>query len=466
MFRLRYGYKILFYFQTKIDNRLKHILGLHPSNEPQLYKTEPSKPEFFTPRHENIETMLEDHVFKKTQISPSLPCTTVYAYKLPDFFKHKECTCNFCDDPKTFVIACTTFGLESSMYYRAKEMEIARNYFEGTTESFVYAENKLKSYFKRCRDDSPGYIVDMVEREVYNEFKRVQVEIFIEMAFFELSQGDHGKADDCIVRLHEILQDMTTADDYLRNEVLNLMIASAQLRKAAVKPFETGLEVEMDSLKLSPRGEPPKTPINKANCPPKIVKNIVKDEELPSVKRKVIKLNFDEVNDEKEPKKPVRKRSEFKIPVPVTMKPVLENITPRPRRKPDILVTKPSDDVKMTPTVEQTEFFTPNSTPSESFFTPMTSVKTYSKKSLRSTIVKNLEAEFSTPKADKENSALNTVDKFLDVPKPSGRAARSKVDKKTLKRATSPGKLIKEVKPTRSRLKKPTSFKVHEDDVK
>ncbi|KAL0853152.1 hypothetical protein ABMA27_012912 [Loxostege sticticalis] len=449
--------------QAVIDNRLKHILGLQPSNDTQEHKSDTTKPIFLTPRHDHLETMLENVVFKKTQTSPSLPCVSVLAFKMPDFFKHSNCNCYGCH-PEVLTLACLTAGLESSMYFRAKEWDIARNYFEGTVKSFGYAEAKIKHYFKSYRSKYEGYVVDMVERIVEDEFKSVQIEVLIEEAFFELSQKEYEKADDLIVRIHEIMQDVININAYLKNEVMNLMTTSAQIRKVVKKPVETGLENEMESLKLTPTEEEPRTPITKPKQPPKMTKVVVKSDELPNVKRKVIKLNLDDAADEQEVPKPTRKRSEFKIPVPVTSKPVLESITPRTRSKPEILVTKPSEDTKMTPKVEKTEFFTPISTPAEQFFTPMTSIKTYSKKSLRNNIVKNLEAEFSTPKGGKENSTLNAEPEKLEIPKPS-RSTRAKVDrdKKTLKRATSPGKLSKDVKPTRSRLRNPTNFNVHED---
>lgn len=319
-------------------------------------------------------------------------------------------------------------------------------------KSFARAEVNLKSYFKSCRSKFEGHIVDCVERRVYDEFRSVQIEVFMEAAFFELAQSFYEKADDLIVRINDLMQDMRNVDPYLKNEVMNLVVTAAQLRKDVRKPLDTGLEVEMESLKLNV-DEEPKTPLVKPKKPPKMTKVIVKDEELPNVKRKVIKLNLDDVPEE-EVKRPSRKKSQFKIPVPVTSKPVIESITPRTRVKPSILVTKPEDH-EDTPRVERMEFSTPIATPAEQFFTPMTSLKTYSKKSLRNNIVKNLEAEFSTPIADKENAPLKTEVERLELPK-SSRTRRSKVDQ--LKRATSPGKLVKEVKPTRSRLKNPSSL--------
>ncbi|XP_050559697.1 uncharacterized protein LOC126912248 isoform X2 [Spodoptera frugiperda] len=278
------------------------------------------------------------------------------------------------------------------------------------------------------------------------EFRKVKLEILIEASFFELKNGNFDAADEYIVTVHEICQDLRLNDVYLSNEILNLMIASAKLRNV-VKKQAFDLETEFENLKLSPKmkTEGDKTPVSKAKLP-QLSARKVKDEELPK-KRKVIKLNLDEnSSDEKEEKpKPRKPVSEFKIPVPVTSKPVLEILTPRPSRKPVITVT----DTAKTPVNEKTdksnEFFTPMSTP-EQFFTPLNTIKTYSKSTLRKGLVKNLEHEFATPKAvsQKENS------KNLDAP----RSSRKEEKDRALKRATSPGKLT-ESKTRPRRLRQP-----------
>jgi hypothetical protein len=321
------------------------------------------------------------------------------------------------------------------MYFRAKEYDIAKNYFEGTFKSFQEAESRLRSYFSRNEGIFEKYLLDMIRDVVFEEFRVVQIEVLIEATFFELTQGFLTKADDLIVRIYDMQDDL---DAYLKNEVLNLVITSTHLRKTSKNHSESNLEVEMENLRLTPDSDPPKTPESKP-IPPKITKNVVQKEELPAMKRKVIKLNLDDVEEKVEVKTKPRKKTESKIPVPVTTKAVLENITPRTRSKPEILVTN----TDATPSADKNDFYTPISTPNDQFFTPMSSVKTYSKKSLRSNIVKNLEAEFSTPKTDKENSTLSTQAFSSQIPKTS-RSTRSKVDRSGLKRATSPGKLSKE----------------------
>ncbi|XP_050559695.1 uncharacterized protein LOC126912248 isoform X1 [Spodoptera frugiperda] len=333
------------------------------------------------------------------------------------------------------------------MYFRANEQEIAKNYFNGVIRSFDYFDTKLKAVLTSYTElDFEKYVVDHTRIMFEEEFRKVKLEILIEASFFELKNGNFDAADEYIVTVHEICQDLRLNDVYLSNEILNLMIASAKLRNV-VKKQAFDLETEFENLKLSPKMkmEGDKTPVSKAKLP-QLSARKVKDEELPK-KRKVIKLNLDEnSSDEKEEKpKPRKPVSEFKIPVPVTSKPVLEILTPRPSRKPVITVT----DTAKTPVNDKTdksnEFFTPMSTP-EQFFTPLNTIKTYSKSTLRKGLVKNLEHEFATPKAvsQKENS------KNLDAP----RSSRKEEKDRALKRATSPGKLT-ESKTRPRRLRQP-----------
>ncbi|KAH9630570.1 hypothetical protein HF086_016074 [Spodoptera exigua] len=413
--------------QVKIDNRLKYILGLPPSSDPPIITTE-AKVQMFAPK-QDFETMLECQKFK-SQVSPTRKYVTIPGFILPEFFRHKQCDCYACINPYCPLIFYITAGLEASMYFRANEQEIGKNYFKGVINSFSYFDTKLKAVLSSYTElDFEKYIVDHVKSMFEDQFKKVKLEILIEASFFEMKNGNFDAADDYIVTIHEICQDMRIDDAYLNNEIMNLMVASARLRNV-VKKHEFDLESEFENLKLSPkmRTEGDKTPESKPKLPQMSARR-VKDEELPK-KRKVIKLNLDEnSSDEKEEKpKPRKPVSEFKIPVPVTSKPVLEILTPRPSRKPVITVT----DTAKTPVNEKTdksnEFFTPMSTP-EQFFTPLNTIKTYSKSTLRKGIVKNLEHEFSTPKAvpQKENS------KNLDAP----RSSRKEEKDRALKRATS-----------------------------
>ena len=387
----------------------------------------------FAPK-QDFETMLECQTFK-SQVSPTRKYVTIPGYKTPEFFRHESCNCYACVDPFCSIVAYITSGLEASMYFRANELEIAGNYFKGVIQTFGFFEKKLKDVLKTYLElDFEKYIVDSVKKMLEEHFRKVKLEILIEASFFELKNENFSAADDYIITIHEIVQDLNEKDSYLTNEVMNLMIASAKVRNVAKKQ-EFDLESEFENLKLSPKvkTEGDKTPESKGTVPQLSTRKVI-DEELPK-KRKVIKLNLDEnSSDEKEIEKPKprKKAPVFKIPVPVTSKPVIENLTPRPTRKPVITLTDTTKTPKVDKNEQLTEFFTPQSTP-EQFFTPMNTLKTYSK-SLRKGIVKNLEQEFSTPKtATKKESS-----KVLEVPSRSGRKEEKD---RALKRATSPGKL-------------------------
>ncbi|CAG5030622.1 unnamed protein product [Parnassius apollo] len=449
--------------QIKIDNRIKHILGLQPTNEIQPYcQHANSKIEPFTPKYTPLETMLENGEFKKVQTSPSLPCITIPTFKMSEFLTHdRKCTCYACEAPYSLILAFQTCTLEASMYYRSKEFEIARSYFAGASEALRLCEAKLNDSFRNASKKFQKYILDIVKDMYNSEIRNIEVEMLIEASFFELAQENYDLVNDKVVRIHEIMQE-TKLNPYLANDVNNLLIATARLRRVFKKHEEIGLEVEMENLKLSPNSELIKTPETKY-VPEKNTNKVVKDEEVPILKRKVIKLNLDDESpDEKELGQEVKKQ-EFKIPVPITAKPVLETITPRPSRtRPKVLISQATVDCEVTtPSSNVNEkFFTPcASTPGEQFFTPMTSFKTYSRK--RSGIVKNLENEFSTPKAagEKEN--------MVKPPEQPKTRAKVKVDsgtvknlrdKRSLKRATSPGKLSNETT-VRSRVRQPVGLK-------
>ncbi|KAF9797949.1 hypothetical protein SFRURICE_019292 [Spodoptera frugiperda] len=128
--------------QVKIDNRLKYILGLPPSSDPPIIPTE-AKIQMFAPK-QDFETMLECQSFK-SQVSPTRKYVTIPGFVLPDFFKHKQCDCYACGNPYCPIIFYITAGLEASMYFRANEQEIAKNYFNGVIRSFDYFYAKLKA---------------------------------------------------------------------------------------------------------------------------------------------------------------------------------------------------------------------------------------------------------------------------------------------------------------------------------
>lgn len=406
--------------QVAIDNRLKYILGL--STE-QLNATHETKTQTFAPK-QDLEIMLESQPFKS--LSPTRNYVQIPGFKLPDFLQHDKCECYACHNIYCTIISYIIGGLEASMYFRGNETDIAANYFQGVVTSFAKFDNKLKYLINKYKEiDFEDYVINHVRKVFENEFKTVKLEILIEASYFELKNKNFSKADDYLVNVHEILEDMDNADAYMKNEVMNLMIASAKVRNV-IKKQESTLEAEFENLKISPQGEIPKTPVSKSKPPETKSKKIVKDEEI-CKKRKVIKLNLDEgSSDEKDNEKPKTRKPVFKIPEPVTGKHTLETITPRVTRKPVITVT----DTATPKTVKDSisEFHTPLSTP-EQFFTPLNTIKTYSKSNLRKGIVKNLEEEFSTP--------LGKVVKAEEV-KRSGRKGEKE---RSLRRAVSPGKL-------------------------
>lgn len=463
------------------------------------------KEEQFTPQQDNVEIML-DSMFQKTPRSPSVALIKVPPFHTPEFLKHaKTCTCYACTTPACMVLACQISHLEASAYFRSKESEIAHNYFEGGLKTFELAKEKVKNVFNTYKTQKfNAVIIDTAKYIIDNELKIVELEFLIELAFFELSRREFSKSDDCVVAIHEILAEFKNADAYLKNDVSNLLVAAANLRKTkAVK--DTGLELDMEELKLSPHLL--KTPETKTMPQITNIIKVVSKEEIHS-KLKPLKLKLDipddkensKLEDDKETKvgheKKVR-QTKFKVPVPIPAvpKPTLEDMTPRPTRsKPKIVLTKPSQEVDLgTPKTDRNlEFFTPCASTPAQFFTPMTSMKTYSKK--RNLIGNNLENDFSTPKRNND-SILDSINKpsrpdKKDVKsdnlcsktdekdsnpvkndskcvehdskpvKDSGRKARSRVetgsmkglsDKRSIKRATSPGKLEEEKPVPRTR---------------
>ncbi|XP_028034389.1 uncharacterized protein LOC114246173 [Bombyx mandarina] len=388
--------------QVQIDNRLKNILGLQPTTELQPSHGREAVKAAHVPQ--DLETMLDCRTFKRTQTSPGVPCLSVPAFKMPEYFHHDPaCDCFACSKPSTLVLACKTAGLEASVYFRSKEYDIAENYFKGALDMIRIAESK------RPGADCERFIAEDQSRKHLRQLRQVHVEVLVELCYLELARGRIAPADDCIVAIYETTRDHQ-CDPYTHSEVLNLVAAAATLRGTATPAPRTPrtLDEDFEMLKLSE--EDVRTPVTK-RLPDNPKKIAVKDEDVMKV-RKVIKLDLDSADEEP------KRKPEFKIPTRVTSKPALEDVTPRPRR-PRLVVQQPSVEVA-TPAVtpKREEFLTP-ATP-EQFFTPMTSIKTYSKRNLRGDIVKNLEKEFSTP-VGKENA--------------KSKGARQ------LRRAVSPGKL-------------------------
>lgn len=378
----------------------------------------------YTARYE-VETMLESFAPKQDDSSPYRLGLRVPCFKMPKIFYHDaSCDCH-CQLPAVFILACQTASLEASMYFRSNETVIADNYFKGALRMLSMAEGR----FKPVSSNYEKYITEFASRSYTNELRRIRLEFLIEISFFELSRGNFKEADDLIVNIHE-LTELGDVDPYVMNEVMNLMTASAQLRGIIKRPELTGLEMELEDLRLSPPGVVPCTPENKGSVP-QVTKKVVKNEEIMFPVR-FLEVNFDDIEERNDvPVKPG-----FKVPVPMTGKPVLEDITPRPTRsRPKLTLTQPSVELPtpiVTPNVKskKNEFLTPMGSP-EQFFTPMSTLRTYSK--VRSGVVKKLEEEFSTPKGKEPESA------------PVRSRSKAKQEGlRMLKRATSPGKIEKE----------------------
>ncbi|XP_045530463.1 uncharacterized protein LOC123718115 [Pieris brassicae] len=380
--------------KIKIDNRLKYILGLTREIKPQSEDAEKTPPKSF--KYENIEVSL--NCLTIGDKSPTSSYTSVPAFHMPAFLDHVRCACYACAVPACSILACLTASLEASTFFRSKEAQIARNYFEGATESFKLAEAKLKSIDNSMFEE---YIADAVQTRYLEELRTMEVDFLIEYAFFELSKGRLDRTNELTAKICGICQNV---DAYVKNEISNLMIATCNLSKPKRAQMKH-LEVEFDNLKLT---EVPKTPESKV-MPKFQTPKIVINEEVPKRLKPFNKLlDFD-----KKEETPKREKPKFKVPEPKISKPNVETVTPRPSR------SRPKVAVEESPQ----EFFTPKS-PEEKFFTPLP--RTY----LRP---KNLEAEFLTPSEPKRS-----------------------LRKKALLRATSPGKL--ETVGTRSRRVKQPNF--------
>ncbi|XP_013166121.1 PREDICTED: uncharacterized protein LOC106116718 [Papilio xuthus] len=406
--------------EVNID-RIKHILGLQPTNEIQP-QTTTHKIIQNTPKHTQIETMLKSSTFRRLQTSPSSPLMTS-SFTMPEFLNHKEnCQCYACLVPFSFIITARTCLLEASMYFRSNDYQIARNYFDGATEALKLSKDKLNKVIDKSNIEK--YLCEIVKDFWNKEIKLIEIDMLLEETYFELSQNDFNNINFKLIRLDELSKEIKL-NLYLENEINNLIIATSRLKRAIKKKQEDALEIEMEHLTLSPNTKLIKTPESK-KLPIHSTNKVVKQNELPSINYKISKLNLDgEDYDEKEPIKEMKK-PKFKIPEPIINRPILETMTPGPKilnsettklpktslkfetttplpkTRVKILLTQASQD-QGTPVSKTEEFFTPSSTPAEQFFTPMSSMKTYTRK--RSAIVKNLDNEFSTPKVDiqKEN---------------------------------------------------------------
>lgn len=447
--------------QAKIENRLKYILystELKNTSETDLVN-EKSNVENNSNKIEALETMMRARNFTKDDKSP-LSITAIPAFKMAEFLLHKyDCSCYLCSDPNSLIIALKIVILESSMYFRNKENEIANNYFEGALRMVDYVIAKLKHYCQNLkRKNYEQFLIQTIRDVYYKKIIELNIELLIEYSFFELSLNNSSKADDSIVRINELMNENNTMklNCYLIDSYMNLVATSNKIKEKTRKSVNvTVLEQEFENLKLSPKSkELQKTPENKQKKPRNVenvkIKNV---DEIPKLKLRVKKLNLDNNSPEKTEKtvSAVKKEDiEFKMPKTVKLQP--EAMTPRQTRsKPKLLVTQVSQDSDFsTPNkANAADFFTPiknEETPicEDKFFTPLTSVKTYSnKKTLRQQVVKNLEKDFviyTDPKEKRSGPKSNVKTESTKLKVESG-TLKAIRDKRTLRRATSPGKL-------------------------
>ncbi|CAH2062135.1 unnamed protein product, partial [Iphiclides podalirius] len=415
--------------QVKIDNRLKHSLGLQPTNEtqPQCRPTGEGRKggPGLVPLGAlgaQIEGVREGPARQRARKCPSPGYGVAPPFRAPEFLGHGSgCECYACAAPYSAVLAFRACALEAAVYYRSGEFAVAADYFAGAFRVLAMCEEHLERMGGGAGDRFQGWLLQTVGDLYREDLRRFEAEATLEAALFEMARGE--RADDKLVRVHEMALEWQPCG-HLANEVANCLVAAARLTRAERKRVAAGLEVEMEALRLSPAPEPAKTPETRPAKQERAPNRTVADEELPAIKRKVIRLNLDEDSADEAPEAPEAQapppRSRFKVPVPSLQRPALEAATPRP--KPQPLAGPPTPHLL---------FSTPCATSPERFFTPMTSVKSYSR---RGAAVKNLESEFSTPvaRADKEN-------KVIEKPKTRGRARADA--KRSLHRATSPGAL-------------------------
>lgn len=445
--------------QVKIEGRLKPFLQpltSHISTQNCIQDFEKLSIENNQSKLDAVETMLEARHFERINTSPSFVTTSVPAFKVPEFFGHpKPCSCFACANPHCHILALEIAKLEASAFFRTNEFEIADNYFDGVQKMIVLVEKKIIEHLidvKRIGFEE--FVVNIVSERLKVAFNALKVEILTENAFFELARKKNDRAEDLIISIQEVFNENSTIDPYLADAYTNLICAANKIKDARVspiKPDELGIEVDFDHLNLSPNGKieisEQKTPEQHITKPPVAkTKQVIDKNDIMHLKRKGKVLNLDEATSPDEEVKPKTrtKRSDFKIPVPKTSKPVPETITPRvTRSKPQIIISQSSLSIDNTKTPKANssalDFFTPLTktsetfaTPKDEFFTPMSSMKTYSaSKPLRKQIVKNL--EFQTPVAEKvEKTKAKAVE--------TGTIKNIR-DKRSLKRATSPGKL-------------------------
>lgn len=449
--------------QVKIEGRLKPFLQpltSHISTQNCIQDLEKLTIQNNQSKLDAVETMLEARHFERINTSPSFVTTSVPAFKMPEFFCHpKSCRCFACENPHCYLLALEIAKLEASAFFRTGEIQIADNYFDGVRKMFAEVEGKIIGHLVGAkRKGLEEFVLSIVSQRLKVAFNALKVEILVENAFFELARERNDAADDLIINIQEILDENSTIDPYLIDAYTNLICAANKVKETRVIPRtdDLGIEVDFDNLNLSPNKNidtsEQKTPEHNITKVPKVAvtKQVIDKNDVMHIKRKGKVLNLDEATSPEEEAKPKTrpKKTDFKIPVPKTSKPVPETITPRiTRSRPQIVLTQSSisiDNTTKTPKTNSTtlEFFTPLTkaddtfaTPKndELFFTPMSSLKTYSSsKPLRKQIVKNL--EFQTPIAEKvEKKAKQKTVEIGSV--------KNLRDKRSLKRATSPGKL-------------------------
>ncbi|XP_041968520.1 uncharacterized protein LOC121725571 [Aricia agestis] len=403
--------------QTRIDNRLRFIAGQQPSS----VIPEGGAAFEYTPQLQQHETML----FCICGLSPAQPARRVSAHVTQQFLSHASCACPACATPAPALLTCEFEALEASMYYRAKEFHIARNYYDGATETFELAKLKLEDIFRNYRGKFNNEICDVLRVSYEKEYRNMEMEFLIELSFFELSQNNIDRANENFVKIHELLAE-NASDEYVANEISNLMVTAAKLRNDR-------------KIKRHPDAdfEEPIPPVEVRTPESKLVQKMetdlkIKADEVPK-RLKVIKMNLDAAEESDS-----EAEKEFKVPVPKPIK--IEDMTPKPKARPKLQAI--GQETPKTPQI----FYTPaQATPGEQFFTPMTSIKTYSRR-----IVKNLESEFLTPKAAQmtQNYMRETARKRSAVETPLATRTEKSATKseklvtKSEQLATKPEKLV------------------------
>lgn len=264
-------------------------------------------------------------------------------FKMPEFLTHNsKCTCFACANPFTSLLTLQITGLEASLHFKREEYKIGEMIFNGALRMFDCVDLKIKHYIDNLKGAYDDFVLDIVEQDFYDESRRIQLDILIEYTFLLIAIKNNSAANDTLVSIQHLLSKGET-DHHLLNNYENLLSAVTKLNimqenDNAKDSASTNIDAqtELEKMKLSPQtstGFVMHTPINQRNKPPvyKINSKIYGNEDLPQFKRKVIKLNLDDVdidNQQTQPQTTNVTSFSFKIPPLRTPQTSLETITP------------------------------------------------------------------------------------------------------------------------------------------